>query len=271
MSNLRLNIGGVYASYYLTFYSDKMATSLKKLSSGNNLSDPTSDAAGVAVSANLTARMARLSAATKETQNVVSFAQTTDGFLSTIQQQLTRMSELAQKATNGSFSTTDIANYNVEFAKLLSQVDTVVVTAKFNSINIFTTGSATIAISADANTDLFASTSLGTSTSLGIQSLTIGSTTAASTAITSLTTAIASIARRRAEVNADVSKFNFYVQNTQTENINVQTTNSRITDIDVASEMANLTRYSILMQSSTAMLVQANVSEKYILPLLQNG
>ncbi len=232
------------------------------------MADPVDDAAGVAVSANLSARIKRLNASVEGAQNAISFAQTHDGFLSTIQDQLTRMSELAQRATNGAFSDTDRANYNIEFERLKTQILTIASNATFNGTTIFTTGTVSVAISADGTADTILTSSLGNLTTLGLTSITIGSTLSAQTAISSLSLSIASIARRRAEVNADVSKFQFHIQNIRAESTNIQTANSRIKDLDVASESTQLSKNNILLQASTAMLAQANAAQQSVLTLL---
>src|SRR4051812_44726126 len=103
MSTIGTNVGAVSASFYLTQNNDALATSIRRLASGSRLAIASDDAAGVAVSGKLDARVKRLGAAAEGAANVISFAQTVDGFLKTIQDQLNRMSELAQRASNGAF------------------------------------------------------------------------------------------------------------------------------------------------------------------------
>ena len=269
MASIGTNVAAVNASFYLTINNDNLTKSIRKLASGSRLADPVDDAAGVAVSANLTARVKRLNAAVEGAQNVISYAQTADGFLQTLQDQLTRMSELAQRATNGAFSDTDRANYNIEFERLKTQILAISTNATYNGTTIFTTGTISVAISADGTTDILLSTSLGNLTTLGLTGATIGSTTSSQQAITTLALAIQSIARRRAEVNADVSKFQFHIQNIRSESINVATANSRIKDLDVATESTELSKNNILLQASTSMLAQANSAQQSILALLR--
>ena len=84
-----------------------------------------------------------------------------------------------------------------------------------------------------------------------------------------LNTAIQSLTSRRASVNADISKFNFYVQNQQTESTNLQAANSRIADVDVATQSTMQAKDNILLQASTSMLAQANSSQAALLALLK--
>lgn len=268
MSTIGTNTGALGASYYTTVNNEALNKSIKRLASGSRLAHPSDDAAGVAVSANLTALMNQLSAASSSSQDMISFAQTADGFMSTVQDQLTRMSTLAQQASNGAFSQTDRENYNVEFNALKSQIDMVTANAQFDGSNIFTTGTISAAISNSA-TETFVTSSLGSSASLSIQNLTIGSTAAASAAIGALTSAISSIASRRAEVNADISTFNFNISNLNTQNINTQAANSRIADLDMAAEVTRMTSYQILQQAGIGMLSQANTSQQSVLTLMK--
>jgi flagellin len=268
MAVIGYNSAAVNAAYYLNQNTNNLNSAIQELASGSRLANAATDAAGVAVSGDMTARIARLGAATQASQDVVSFAQTTDGFLSTIQQQLSRMSELAQSATNGAFGSADRANYATEFNTLLTQIDSIATNAQFNGSSLFTAGSVTVAIDSSGATDSFATSTVGNSTSLGINGITIGTTTAAATAIGLLNTAIGSLTSRRASVNADISKFNFYVQNQQTESTNLQAANSRIADVDVATESTDLAKQNILLQASSSMLAQANSSQSSLLTLL---
>ena len=111
---------------------------------------------------------------------------------------------------------------------------------------------------------------MGNAASLGITGVTIGTTTAAAAAIGTLNTAIQTLTSRRAQVNADISKFNFYVQNISTETTNLQSANSLISDVDVATESTQLAKKNILVQASSSMLAQANASQNSLLTLL-NG
>jgi flagellin len=269
MAVIGYNSAAVNAAFYLNQNTNMLNSAIQQLSSGSRLADPSNDAAGVAVSGDMTAAISRLGAATQASQDVVSFAQTTDGFLSTIQQQLSRMSELAQSATNGAFGSADRANYATEFNTLLTQIDSIASNAKFNGSSLFVAGTVSVAIDSSGATDSFVTSTVGNSTSLGITALDISTTTGAASAISALDTAISSLTGRRAQVNADISKFNFYVQNQQTESTNLQAANSRISDVDVATESTELAKDNILQQASTSMLAQANSAQSSLLTLLK--
>jgi flagellin len=269
MSVIGYNSAAVNAAFYLNQNTANQSSAIQELASGSRIANAANDAAGVAVSGQMTASVAQLGAAAQGAQDVISFAQTTDGFLSTIQQQLTRMSELAQEATNGSFGSADRANYATEFTTLENQIDTIATNAKFNGSSLFAAGTVSVAIDSNGTTDSFTTSTVGNTTSLGINAITIGTTTAAATAIGLLNTALTSLTARRASVNADISKFNFYVQNINTESTNLQAANSSIKDVDVATESTELAKENILVQASSSMLAQANSSQNSLLSLLQ--
>ena len=270
MSTIGTNIGALNASFYLSQNTEALQRNMAKLASGSRLANASEDAAGVAVSGKLDANVKRLMAAAEGAQNLISFAQTSDGFLKTIQEQLTRMSELAQRATNGAFGSADRANYNIEFTRIRDQINSILTNAKFNGETLFQADtSISVAINAQGDTDVFSKVSLTQVTGLGVGGTTIGTTSAATSAITALNNAISTITAKRAEVNADISKFNFHIQNVRTERINVEAANSRIKDLDVAAESTLLAKNQILLQASTAMLAQANTSQQNVLNLLR--
>jgi flagellin len=274
MAVIGYNAAAVNAAFYLNQNTNNLNSAIQELSSGSRLADPSNDAAGVAVSGNMEAQISRLGAATQASQDVVSYAQTADGFLSTIEQQLSRMSELAQSATNGAFGSSDLTDYNTEFSDIVNQISNIFSNADFDGASIFTGTNAsagiTVAIDAQGNTDSLAALTVSTLTNLGLStSSTISTTTAATSMISTLNSAITSLTSQRAQVNADISKFNFYVQNQSTESTNLQAANSRIANVDVATESTALAQDNILQQASTSMLAQANSSQSSLLMLLK--
>ena len=268
MAVIGYNASAVNAAYYLNQNTNSLNSAIQELSSGSRLANPSTDAAGVAVSGNIVAQVSRLGAATQAAQDVVSYAQTADGFLATIQQQLSRMSELAQSASNGAFGSADIANYNTEFTDLVGQINTIFTNADFNGSTIFGSAGITVAVDASGNTDSLKAIAVSNLADLGLTSTSSITSANAATMITTLNSAIQSLTSSRAQVNADISKFNFYIQNQQTESTNLQAANSRIADVDVASESTELAKDNILLQASSAMLAQANSSQNSLLSLI---
>ncbi|MDE1170513.1 MAG: flagellin [Verrucomicrobium sp.] len=270
MAVITTNIAATQATYYLNKNNTALTQSLSELSSGSRLAIPSNDAAGLAVSGNLTASISRLNAGVNGVNALVGAAQTLDGFLSTIQTELTRMSELAQEATNGAFGTTDLANYDVEFQNLQSQISAIASNAGFDGTALFTTGSIGVSIDSQGHMDSMALTTVGNATSLGLGTYSVSTTSLATAALTAVNAALTCITTRRAKVNADISKFNFYSQNMQTEATNLTAANSAIADLDVAAASTQVSKYNIMVQSATAALSQANSVQKNVLTLIQN-
>lgn len=264
------NPSALNASFFLNVADMGLAKSIKRLSSGSKLADPSDDAAGVAVSGKLDAAVRRLGAAAESAQNLISFAQTADSFLKVIQDQLTRMSELATRATNAAFSASDRSNYMTEFSKLQSNITNQITNAKFNGTRVFDT-SQTVSVSVSQDGANLYSLVLANATEniSGVTASEISTTSGATAAIGNLTTALERIASSRATVNADVAALNFYVLNLQSEKVNTESANSRLKDLDFADESTQLAKYNILTQAATAMLAQANTAQQSVLGLLQ--
>jgi len=279
--SLGINVSAVNAANYLNINDANLATSIKRLAAGSRLANPVDDAAGVAVDANLNARVRRLTAAVNEVNAVVSFAQTVDGFLTTIQNIVTRLSELTQNLTNGAFSSTDRANYIAEATILTAQIRTIDQTATFNGTSLFYGSSSNqinITVDSQGTTDALYFSGAGYVVSNILSSLglfSIGSvgvftdSNFATSAISSFNSYLTSITSVRASVNANISKFNFYITNINTESVNVQAADSRISNLNVATESTNLSKQNILVQSATSVLSQANSSQQSVLSLLR--
>jgi flagellin len=272
MAVIGTNVSALNASFFLNHADLGLQKSIKRLSSGSRIVDPYDDAAGSAVSSKLDSSIRRLGAAAESAQNLISFAQTADGFLTNISDQLTRMSELAARATNGAFSDSDRINYNNEFAKIQSNLVNQITNAKFNGVRVFDAAQTVQAsVSGDAAFffKLTLANALSSVTAITATTTNVLTTASASTAIQQLTTSIDNIADNRAIVNADISTLGFLIANIQTEKINVSAANSRIKDLDFSEESINLAKFNILTQSATAMLAQANITQQNVLALLR--
>lgn len=255
------------ASTSLNKLTESNQNSFRKLSSGSRLAIPSDDAAGVSVSANLSAALSRLQASSEGLQNVASFAQTTDGFLNTIQQQTTRLSELAQRATDGTLTADQRALYDLEFQQIKNQIGSISQNASFNGTPVFQNGSISTAVEGGSTVNFQTSTT-GSPASLGISGLSIDTSANAQNAITSLNSAIQTLSTRRAQVGADLSGINFQIQNSRISSVNTAAANGRIRDLNIAEETTRLSQNSIQQNFATALLSQSNRSQQSLLRLL---
>jgi flagellin len=271
---INTNSSATVASNNLAMSNQNLQKSLNRLSSGSKIVSPADDAGGLAVSMKLSAAAKRSGAAAINIGNSASFLQTQDGVLKVTGKVLERMSELKTLYNDPTKNTTDLANYDSEFTSLQAQL-TSLVSEKFNGVTLFGTASLTVAVTEDGSTtsavalagrDMAStSTGIGTLTSTAITSL--GS---AGLTLSAITNAIQNVATFRAQNGAEQSRLSFAAELLTVNKANLEAANSRIIDVDVASESTQLARWNTLVQAGTAMLSQANQSAQTALRLLQS-
>ena len=244
--------------------------SLNRLSSGYKIVQPSDDAGGLAVSMKLSAAIRRTDATSTNVANSQSFLQVQDGALKTTGKILDRVSELKTLALDVTKSSSDKANYETEFTALKAQL-TSLAAEQFNGVSIFSAAdNTTISVSIDqANTQTLNITKANLNGTSGDVTAITGAATLAALSVTNVTTAIQSVATSRAQNGAEYSRLGFAADMLSTNKQNLESANSRIIDVDVAQESTQMARYSILVQSGTAMLAQANSSSQIALRLLQ--
>ena len=202
------------------------------------------------------------------TSNAVSFAQTQDGFLNKVGKALDRMSELAMLAQDETKTNTDRALYDKEFQTLDSYIVDIA-KKDFNGVSLFNGNS--LNVTTDSDGTKFAATGVdlaagGSYTALN--SLAVGTTAGAASALSGIKTAINQLATDRATVGANISRLENTSSVLSVLKDNIGQANSRIKDVDVAEESANFARQNILVQSGTAMLAQANAMPQSALRLI---
>ncbi|MBL8945059.1 MAG: flagellin FliC, partial [Myxococcales bacterium] len=186
---------------------------------------------------------------------------------------LSRMRELSVQSRNGTVNTSQRGYLNDEFDTLRSEIDRIVNTTEFNGVSLLDGDQATglsfqIGINTTTDDRLTISIATSSASALGLGASTISSTAGADAAITALDTAIQGISTRRAGLGAMQNRLATTMSNIETYSTNLSAANSRIVDVDVAEESANLTKNQILMQAGTAMLAQANQAPQSALQLL---
>jgi len=267
----------------------KLQSSLQRLSSGSRIANPADDAGGLAVAMRLQAQINRTAGAQNNVSNAQSLVQVQDGALATVGSIVDRMSELRSLSDDVTKNTSDIANYNTEFQQLRNQLKNIV-SEGFNGVSLFATGgSATFGQTVLAANQLAVYTSEAGSTgaTINLEKMALESAlnvrgsagnavnnnfsaganlAAASTDTVSLTSfsvaemtqAIQNIATLRAQNAAFSNRLQFASDQLAVNKTNIEAARSRIFDVDVASESSALARNQVLVQSSTAMLAQAN-------------
>ncbi len=259
------NPAATTASTNLNANNALLQKSLNRLSSGMRIQDPADDAGGLAVSMKMRSALVRTDAVMNNVSNAISFLQTQDGGMETASSILTRISELKTLSQDVTKSTNDIANYETEFTELKDQLSSII-TEKFNGVPLFGTGS-----QSSVKTSEDGSQSVGitiTNLNTNVTAITSAANLAAITTISTITTAIQNVAGSRAQNGAETSRLQFASEMLTINRTNLEAANSRIADTDVASESTKFARYNILVQSSTAMLAQANATSQIALRLL---
>lgn len=252
------NVPAINTRNQLNITNAAAAKSMEKLSSGKRINRAADDAAGLSISEKMRGQIRGLTQASRNAQDGVSLIQTAEGALDEVSNMLVRLKELAVQKANGTYSTADKANLNLEMISLGDEIDNIFTTTKFNGTVALTT-SKSIVISDNGTTSL---TITATATT-GIANLGSSSTVA------NIETAITNVNSARATYGSQQNRLESTVRNLKTTAENLQAAESRIRDTDMAEEMSKFTRNNILVQAGTAMLAQANQAPQNVLSLLR--
>jgi flagellin len=271
--SVRTNVSSLVAQGNLAKTSAELSKSISRLSSGLRIQSAADDAAGLAISEDFKASIRSLNQAKRNANDGVSLIQTADGSLKEVSGLLTRMRELAVQSRNGTYNTSQRGFLMDEFDQLRSEIDRIVNTTEFNGVSLLDGDQASglsfqVGMGTSGDDRLTISIATSGASALGLSSSTISSTGGADSAITALDDAIEDISTRRATLGAMQNRLATTMSNLETYATNLAAANSRIIDVDVAEETANLTKSQILMQAGTAMLAQANQGPSVALSLL---
>ena len=266
---INTNFAATVASNNLAASNDMLQRSMNRLSSGSKIVNPADDAGGLAVSMKLSAAAKRSGAAASNIGNSVSFLQSQDGVLKVTGKVLERMGELRTLYNDPTKNTDDKANYDSEFIALKAELDSLT-EETFNGVALFGTASLSVPVSEDGSSSVTIADKDLSSTADGVGALIAsGITSLADIDLDDITNAIQSVATYRATNGAEQSRLGFAAEVLTVNKANLESANSRIIDVDVASESTQLARWNVLVQSGTAMLAQANQSAQTALRLLQ--
>jgi len=261
------NVEAFNAHRNLSATSMALSKSMEKLSSGLRINRAADDAAGLAISEGMRAQIRGTAQANRNAQDGISLVQTAEGALNEMHSILQRIRELAVQWSNGTLSTSDQAKINSEVAQLTAELVRIRDSSTFNGISLFGATSPTIVtlqVGANGNIDAANNTNR-----IGVTLVALSFTTV-SMDVSQIDTAISSVSQARSDLGAIQNRLEHAVANLGVYEENLTASESRIRDVDVASEMVNFTRLQILSQSGTAMLAQANQSAQGVLSLLRS-
>ena len=275
MLAIKNNIMAENAARQLGLSYDALAQSIERLSSGLRINSAKDDAAGLAVRELMRADIAMIQQGARNAQDGISMLQTMEGAMAVIDEALVRMKGLAEQAATGSYSAQQRRIMNNEFQEMATEIDRVANRTEFNETAMLAsaTGTQNIHFGVDSGgtaSEVTVNSVDITAATLGITSaIDITSTTNAATALTTLTTAIAAKDSARASFGYKMNRLEMSNNVLGITAENMMASESRVSDVDVATEMSNLTRNQVLAQAGVAMLAQANTMPQMALTLLR--
>ena len=277
------NVEAFNAHRQLTGTASKAAKSMEKLSSGYRINRAADDAAGLAISEKMRGQIGGLAQAQRNAQDGISLVQTAEGALNEVHSMLQRVRDLRVQYDSGTLSTDDKAAIESEVKALGTEISDITSKTEFNGINLLTAGSVSFQVGAESAdtislTKTEMSAAIGTAGTGGLDEIidigSAASVASADTAFAALTldnidNAIESVSSLRASFGAVQNRLEHRLNNLATYQENLVASESRIRDVDMASEMVNFTKLGILQQAGTSMLAQANQAPQSVLSLLQ--
>jgi len=285
------NMSAIFTERNLKFNSMASDKDMEKLASGLRINRAGDDASGLAVSEKMRSQIRGLRQAESNAQNGISFIQTAEGYLQESQDILQRLRELSVQASNGIYSNEDRMQIQVEVSQLVSEINRIASHAQFNGMNMLTgrfaiaTGenmvTASMWLHIGANMDQRIRVNIGTMTAqgLGVQGangrpgnatfISLSSPDRANAAIGVLDKALRMVNKQRADLGAYQNRLDYAMKGLSIGAENLQAAESLIRDTDMASQMVAFVKDQILVQSSTAMLAQANTKPQSILQLFK--
>ncbi len=272
MLAIKNNLMAVNAARHLGQSYNALASSVERLSSGLRINSAKDDAAGLAVRELMRADIAVLNQGARNAQDGISMLQTMEGAMATIDDALVRMQQLAEQAATGSYSSAQRTIMENEFDEMRQEIDRVAGATTFNGIKMLD-NSATVSIHfgklTTDNISIEGSNITSASSGLSITGLTIADVASAKNALVTLDSAISTKDTARAKFGYKMNRLEgtISVLNIQAENLSAA--ESRVSDVDVATEMAEMTRNQVLAQAGISMLAQANTMPQMALTLLR--
>jgi flagellin len=267
------NIMSMSAQRNLASTSSRLGDNFRRLSSGLRIDVAADDPAGLGISERMRSQIRSLSQASRNTQDGVSLVQTAEGSISEVLGNLNRMRELAVQSANGTYSDSDRLIMDAEFQQLITEIDRIADTTKFNEIFLLDGSEPTVPIQAGIEQGEVIDVPLAdvTAATLGLDvaNFDLTSLTNATDLLDGIDAAIDTVNSMRGNLGAVQNRLESSLRSILNVRENLAAAESRIRDVDVAEETADLTRNSIMQQAATSVLAQANAQPQIALSLLQ--
>jgi len=275
MLSLINNISSLNAQNNLSKTEHSLSSALQKLSSGMRINTAMDDAAGLGISVNLESDVASYNQASRNANDGISVTQTAEGALNQTSAIITRLRELAMESASDGVSNTQRAYIQTEATQLTSEIDRIANDTQYNGTSLLNTTASSLSFqvgigSSTTNDQIKVGKVDATSaTLLGATALDFSTQTGAVAALGSLDTALDTVSNDRSNLGAIGNRLSDAVSTIATISTNLSAADSRIRDVDVASETSNMTRLNVLAQAGVAVLAQANQQPQVALKLLQ--
>jgi len=277
------NLSAIFTHRTMKFQEWNTNKDMEKLSSGMRINRAGDDASGLAVSEKMRTQIKGLRRAEMNTEDGMSFIQTTEGYLGETQEIVQRIRVLAVQAANGIYTTEDRQQIQIEVSELVDEIDRIASQAEFNKMKMLTGSFARLNPTASmwfhmgANMHQRERVFIETMTSAGLKLrnptvltfVSISTQSKANAVIGLADEALRLISKQRADLGAYYNRLEHAAKGLMNAYENIQAAESRIRDTDMAETMTSFTRYQILNQAATAMLAQANQRPQSVLSLLR--
>ena len=276
------NMNAMNANRNMAQNVNALGKSTEKLSSGLRINRAGDDAAGLSISEKMRAQIKGLDQASRNSEDAVSLIQTAEGALNETHSILQRMRELATQAANDTNVTVDRDSIESEMKQLSDEITRIGQQTQFNTQNILNAGSITanqtgaislnFQVGANCGQSIEVTFSAMNATSLGVSygagSISVGSHAEATAAISTINAAIEKVSQERSKYGAVQNRLEHTIANVDNAAENLQSAESRIRDVDMATEMMTYSKNNILQQAAQSMLAQANQQPQQVLQLL---
>ena len=264
------NLSAMNTNRQLSGVQSAQSKSTEKLSSGYRINRAGDDAAGLSISEKMRSQIRGLNKAASNAQDGISLVQVAEGALNETHSILQRMNELATQAANDTNTTTDRTAIQAEIDQLTSEVNRIQSTTQFNTMNLLD-GSFTsknLQVGSLKGQTIKVSIKNMDASSLGINKLKVSSFAAAGSSMALIQSAINQVSTQRSTLGALQNRLEHTINNLNTTSENTQAAESRIRDVDMATEMVEYSKNNILAQAGQSMLAQANQATQGVLSLL---
>ena len=280
MSVINTNVNALFAQNSMKTNARSMSSAMQKLSTGSRINAAGDDAAGLAIGQSMTAQVRGLNMAVRNANDGINMMQTAEGAMVEQTNMLQRMRELAVQSTNCTYSSTQRSYLQTEFEQLGTQITAISTDTTWNGTQLLS-GTSKIGVTATSGSfDFQVGQNSGQTISIAIGDMSLSTLTAsasldistasgASSAISTLDTALEAINSQRATIGAGINRLTYASDNLTNISSNISASKSTIMDTDYAEASTQLSKTQIIQQAATAMLAQANQQPQSVLSLLK--